>query len=91
MSLTKSDIQSIRQAVREETKPEFDRLNEKIDTVDIKLTNRIDKVNTQLGKKITKLNKKLDKFFNFLDKEWSKLSKRINYHDDIHGVNTKNL
>ena len=51
MSLTKSDLSSIRQAVREETKPQFQKLEKKFD----KLFNFLDKDHTKLVKRVRTL------------------------------------
>lgn len=42
-------------------------------------------------KGIKKLNDKFTELFNFLDKEWSKLSRRVDYHDQIEDVDTKKI
>ena len=51
----------------------------------------LEKGQESIKKDLKKINKKFDKLFNFLDREWSKLAKRISYHDDLHGIDTKNL
>ena len=51
----------------------------------------LEKGHESIKKDLKKINKKFDKLFNFLDREWSKLAKRISYHDDLHGIDTKNL
>jgi hypothetical protein len=67
--LTKSDLNAIRQVVKSETKPEFKKIDNKIDKID----------------------KKFDKLFNFLDRDWSKTNKRIDYHDQLQGVDTRKI
>ena len=44
-----------------------------------------------LKKDIKKIDKKFDKLFNFLDREWSKLTRRIDYHDQLEAVDTKKI
>jgi len=69
--LTKSDLTAIRQVVREETEPRFDKLEEG----QASLATRIDKV-----------DKKFDKLFKFLDKEWSRLFKRVKHLENHLGI-----
>ena len=63
MSLTKSDLSSIRQVVREETKPQFQKLEKKIDKVDRKfdkLFNFLDKDHTKLVKRVRTIENNLE-------------------------------
>ena len=56
MSLTKSDLSSIRQVVREETKPQFQRLEKKFD----RLFNFLDKEHTNLVKRVQTIENELE-------------------------------
>lgn len=65
MTLTKTDLSSIRQVVREETKPQFQKLERKIDKVDgkfDKLFNFLDKEHTKLVKRVRTIESKLEIF-----------------------------
>lgn len=69
MTLTKLDLSAIKQVVREETQPQF----KKIDSQLQKLDEKIDKVDR-------KLSKKIDKVSDFLDKDISLFRKKVAYH-----------
>jgi len=59
MSLTKSDLSSIRQVVREETKPQFQKI-EKVDKKFDKLFNFLDKDHTKLVKRVRTIENNLE-------------------------------
>ena len=68
MALTKTDLSSIRQVVKDETKPQFEQVGKRFD---------------RMEKKIDKVDKKFDKLFNYLDKDVSHFKRKVAVHLNI--------
>ena len=100
MSLTNSDLQAIDKLIVNRIQPlekgvlNLEKGQAKLEKGIYNLEKRQSRLEIGLNSvknNLKEIDKKFDKLFNFLDRDWSKLARRISYHDDLHGVDTKNL